>query len=127
MKSIAEEFVSRLNIRTDGVTQMVQDLSGGNQQKVVMSKCLSIAPRILILDEPTRGVDVGAKTEIFQLLQSLREGKEDPVSIIVVSSELSEVVAECDRIIVIRQGRIVGELENEEIDKDNVLQLAFNG
>ena len=79
------------------------------------------------MDEPTRGVDVGAKTEIFQLLHELRDDPDRPMSIIVVSSELSEVVAECDRVLVMRQGRIVGELKNEEINKDAVLQYAFNG
>ena len=94
---------------------------------MVISKCLSIGPKILIMDEPTRGVDVGAKTEIFQLLHELRNDPERPMSIIVVSSELSEVVAECDRVLVMRQGRIVGELKNEEINKDAILQYAFNG
>lgn len=127
MNEIAETFTEQLHIRTDGVGQMVKDLSGGNQQKVVISKCLSIDPKILIMDEPTRGVDVGAKTEIFQLLQKLRDNPDRPMSIIVVSSELSEVVAECDRVLVMRQGRIVGELKNEEINKDAILQYAFNG
>lgn len=127
MNEIAETFTEQLHIRTDGVGQMVKDLSGGNQQKVVISKCLSIDPKILIMDEPTRGVDVGAKTEIFQLLHELRDDPDRPMSIIVVSSELSEVVAECDRVLVMRQGRIVGELKNEEINKDAVLQYAFNG
>lgn len=127
MGEIAETFTKQLHIRTDGVGQMVKDLSGGNQQKVVISKCLSIGPKILIMDEPTRGVDVGAKTEIFQLLHELRNDPERPMSIIVVSSELSEVVAECDRVLVMRQGRIVGELKNEEINKDAILQYAFNG
>ena len=127
MNEIAQKFAGRLHIRTDGVHQMVGELSGGNQQKVVISKCLSINPKVLIMDEPTRGVDVGAKTEIFDLLHDLRSDKENPMSIIVVSSELSEVIAECDRILIIRQGRIVGELQRGEISKDAVLQYAFNG
>lgn len=127
MRAIAERFTERLRIRTDGVGQMVKDLSGGNQQKVVISKCLSMDPQILIMDEPTRGVDVGAKAEIFDLLHALREDPERPMSIIVVSSELSEVMAECDRVLVMRQGRIVGELKKEEINKDAILQYAFNG
>lgn len=127
MREIAQDSSKRLRIRSHGITQMVSDLSGGNQQKVVISKCLSIAPRILIMDEPTRGVDVGAKTEIFQFLQKLRSDAENPVSIIVVSSELSEVVKECDRVIVMRQGHIVGQLRNKEITNNAVLQYAFNG
>jgi len=127
MEIIAEDFKERLGIRADGIHQMVRDLSGGNQQKVSVAKSLSLFPKIMIMDEPTRGVDVGAKAEIFQLLHSLCENKDHPVSIIVVSSELDEIVAECDRIIVIRQGRIAGELNHNEISKEAVLQLSFNG
>ena len=126
MQEITKHFVKRLRIRTDGIEQMVQKLSGGNQQKVVISKCLSVNPKVLIMDEPTRGVDVGAKTEIFDLLHKLRSDKQNPMSIIVVSSEISEVIAQCDRILIIRQGRIAGELSKEEISKDAVLQYAFN-
>jgi ribose transport system ATP-binding protein len=125
--SIAEKFVERLSIRSKDVTQMVQDLSGGNQQKVVISKCLSVSPRILIMDEPTRGVDVGAKSEIFRLLRSLQGNASATVSIIVVSSEISEIVSECDRVLVIKQGRIVGELKGEAINKHDILQYAFEG
>lgn len=127
MRTIAENASQRLSIRSHGITQMVSDLSGGNQQKVVISKCLSISPRILIMDEPTRGVDVGAKAEIFNFLRALREDQSQRVSIVVISSELSEVVQECDRVLIMREGRIVGELSGNEITNNAVLEHAFNG
>jgi ABC-type sugar transport system ATPase subunit len=101
------------------------NLSGGNQQKVIIGRSLSTLPRILIMDEPTRGIDVGAKAEIYRILRRLRceEGK----SIILVSSELEEVVAECDRVVVMFQGRVSGELSGRDITKENVLHFAFGG
>lgn len=106
---------------------MVEDLSGGNQQKVVIAKCLSIDPRIVIMDEPTRGVDVGAKNEIFDILHSLTNDPDKPKSVIIISSELEEVVNECDRVIIIKNGMIVGELTGEELEGERILQYAFNG
>lgn len=127
IRKLSESYVNKLSIRTDGITQMVKNLSGGNQQKVVMSKSLSINPRILILDEPTKGVDIGAKSEIYDLLHSLRNDAEKSISIIIVSSELSEVVTRCDRVLIMRNGNIVGELVGNDISSDRVLQYAFNG
>jgi ABC-type sugar transport system ATPase subunit len=123
--AIAREYVERLAIKLSALTQNVKNLSGGNQQKLIIGRSLSTDPGILIMDEPTRGVDVGAKAEIFKILRRLKE--EEGKSIILVSSELEEVVAECDRVIVMFQGRISGELAGERITKENVLHLAFGG
>ena len=124
---MGEQAIRDLGIRASDPKQMVVNLSGGNQQKVVIAKCLSTNPRIIIMDEPTRGVDVGAKEEIFSILHSLADDKEDPKGIIIVSSELEEVVKECDRVIIIKNGRIVGELCGDDIQGEGILQFAFNG
>lgn len=124
---MGEQAISDLGIRANGPKQMVVNLSGGNQQKVVIAKCLSTNPQIIIMDEPTRGVDVGAKEEIFSILHSLADDKESPKGIIIVSSELEEVVKECDRVIIIKNGRIVGELCGDDIQGEGILQFAFNG
>jgi ribose transport system ATP-binding protein len=102
----------------------VGSLSGGNQQKVLLSRLLETKPRILILDEPTRGVDIGAKSEIYRLIDELaRRG----VGTIVISSELPEVVGICDRVLVMREGRIVGEVGgtgNAPITQENIVAIA---
>jgi ABC-type sugar transport system ATPase subunit len=125
MFRLAERFVKRLEVKITGLTQMVAKLSGGNQQKVILSRWLSKNPDIFLMDEPTRGIDVGAKAEIYKILQRLKteEGK----SIIMVSSELPEVVAECDRVIVMRNGRVAGEVTGKDMTKETILQLAFGG
>ncbi|MFO7321960.1 MAG: sugar ABC transporter ATP-binding protein [Chloroflexota bacterium] len=102
----------------------VQYLSGGNQQKVVLSKWLARAPKVIILDEPTRGIDVGAKFEIYQLMRQLTE---QGVAILMISSELTEILGMSDRILVMRDGRIVGELAREEATEERVMQLATTG
>ncbi|MGA2480522.1 MAG: sugar ABC transporter ATP-binding protein [Spirochaetia bacterium] len=123
--AIAREFVARLAIKVTGVTQRMRNLSGGNQQKVIIGRSLSTKPRILIMDEPTRGIDVGAKAEIYKILRVLKSTEKK--AIIMVSSELEEVVAECDRVIVMYQGRISGEAAGAEITKERILHLAFGG
>jgi ABC-type sugar transport system ATPase subunit len=125
IKLITQGYIEKLSIKSFGENQMVRTLSGGNQQKVVISKCLSVEPNILILDEPTRGVDVGAKAEIYRILRQLRDEKN--LSIIIVSSEIREIITECERVLVMRNGRIAGELQKESINSDSILQLAFNG
>lgn len=125
INKLANEYVRKLSIKVSGIMQMIRNLSGGNQQKVVISRCLSTDPSILLMDEPTRGIDVGAKAEIFRILRKLKN--EERRAIIVVSSELQEVVAECDRVIVMCAGRISGVLSGKEITKENVLQHAFSG
>jgi ribose transport system ATP-binding protein len=120
-KTLAREYVEKLNISTPGIHQVVKRLSGGNQQKVVISRWLANSPEILILDEPTRGIDVGAKAEIYEILSRLSESG---VSIIVVSSEMQELLAVADRIIVMHEGRIAGELPVEEADQNKIMALA---
>jgi ribose transport system ATP-binding protein len=102
----------------------VQFLSGGNQQKVVLARWLALKPRVLLLDEPTRGVDVGAKAEIYALMSDLaRQG----VGILMVSSELPEVLGMSDRILVVREGAIAGELSRAEATQEAVMRLATGG
>jgi len=102
-----------------------QNLSGGNQQKVVLAKWLSKSPKILIVDEPTNGIDVGAKAEIHKLLRRLAD---QGVSILVISSELPEVLGLCDRILVMRGGRIVADFENDEdATQEKIINKALFG
>jgi len=116
----AEKFREALDIKTDTVAKLVGKLSGGNQQKVVLAKWLHNAPEILLLDEPTRGVDVGAKYEIYQLINQLAsEGK----AIVVVSSELPEILGVCDRIYTICEGRITGQRDRKDATQENLMQL----
>ncbi len=118
----AEEQVGALDIRTPSLRQQVMNLSGGNQQKVILARWLSETIRVILLDEPTRGIDVGAKREIYELMYGLaRKG----VGVVMVSSELSEVLGVADRIMVMRQGRIVAELARDEATEENVLKLAL--
>jgi ribose transport system ATP-binding protein len=123
--AIAREYIDKLSVKLTGLAQRMANLSGGNQQKVIIGRSLSTSPGILIMDEPTRGIDVGAKAEIYKILRRLR--CEEDKSIIMVSSELEEVVAECDRVVVMFQGRVRGELSGADITKENVLALAFGG
>jgi len=110
-----------LGIRTPSVTTAVGVLSGGNQQKVVLAKWLSMAPRVMILDEPTRGIDVGSKSDIYSLLRNLSDSG---VAILMISSDMEEVIGVCDRIAVMREGHISGHLERPQFSEHNVLQLA---
>ncbi|MFZ4618412.1 MAG: ATP-binding cassette domain-containing protein, partial [Rectinemataceae bacterium] len=116
-------YVRDLGIRTPSVLQAVMNLSGGNQQKVVLAKWLFSDVDILILDEPTRGIDVGAKYEIYLLMNNLvGQGK----SIIMISSELPEVLGMSDRVIVINAGRKKGELRGDGMSPESVMSLAIN-
>lgn len=120
-RNLTREFVKRLNIKATSYLQLVMSLSGGNQQKVMIAKWLAINPKILILDEPTRGIDVGAKAEIHNLLRELaRSG----IGIILISSEMPEIIGMCDRVLVMREGRITGELSGHQITEENIMQLA---
>jgi ABC-type sugar transport system ATPase subunit len=122
--SVAEIYVDKLAIKTPGVRQQVINLSGGNQQKVVLSKWLFADVDILIMDEPTRGVDVGAKYEIYTIMNKLAE---DGKSIIFISSELPELLAMSDRVIVIHDGRVKGELERgDNMTAERVMELAIS-
>ncbi|MFQ5859646.1 MAG: sugar ABC transporter ATP-binding protein [Anaerolineae bacterium] len=124
MNQIAQTYVDRLDIRTSGVMQRVRNLSGGNQQKVVIARWLTLQPKVLILDEPTRGIDVGAKAEIHALMGQLaREG----VGILTISSELPEILGVSDRILVMREGRITAELSRAEATQDVIMRAATGG
>ena len=119
---LVDRYVQRLNVRTPSPDQVVELLSGGNQQKVVLAKWLAVGPKVLILDEPTRGIDIGAKVEVHRLI---REIAATGVAVILISSELPEVLRESDRIAVFHQGRIAGELTDREATEESVLSLAF--
>jgi ribose transport system ATP-binding protein len=121
---IGEEMVKQMNIKTPSLYQKVMFLSGGNQQKVVLGKWFARNCDIYLFDEPTRGIDVGAKVEIYHLMNKLIEKK---VGIIMVSSELPEILGMSDRILVMREGRIVGELNREEATQEAILSLAVGG
>jgi rhamnose transport system ATP-binding protein len=116
-KKLALETIKQLSIRATGTEQVVNKLSGGNQQKVVVGKWLATRPRLLIVDEPTRGVDVGAKAEIHRLMSQLAQ---QGLGILMISSELPEVLGMSDRILVMREGRIVAEFSREEATQENV-------
>jgi ribose transport system ATP-binding protein len=120
-ETTAREMTERLNVRTPSLSQLVQYLSGGNQQKVALGKWLCLRPRVLLLDEPTRGIDVGAKQEIYRLMEELA-GK--GLAILFVSSELEEVLRMSDRALVMCQGRIAGELARDELSEEAVMRLA---
>jgi inositol transport system ATP-binding protein len=122
-RSKVKEICGRINVKMSSIDVPVSTLSGGNQQKVVLSKWMLREPEILILDEPTRGIDVGAKFEIYKLMTNLvKEGK----SIIMVSSELPELIGMCDRIYVMADGQITGELTREEFSQDRIMRYAMN-
>ena len=120
-RKIASEAISSLNIRVPHALVRAGGLSGGNQQKLLISRWIAIGPRILILDEPTRGVDVGAKSEIYRMMQDMaRQG----VAILMISSELPEVVGMSDRVYVMHEGAIAGELAGDRISQENIMTLA---
>jgi putative multiple sugar transport system ATP-binding protein len=119
---VATEFLKKLRIRAQGVTHVVGNLSGGNQQKVVISKWLFSEPEVLILDEPTRGIDVGAKYEIYNIInQAVAAGK----CVVMISSEMPELLGMCDRIYVMNEGRFVGELTAEEASQESIMRAIM--
>ena len=120
-RRLASDLTTRLRIATPGVQQKVINLSGGNQQKVVLAKWLLTKPDLLIVDEPTHGIDIGARFEIYDILKTLAsEGK----GILMISSDLPELLGICDRILVIRQGMVAGELSRNEVTEEKILALA---
>jgi len=120
---VANEYRTSLNIKTPSVEQIVGNLSGGNQQKVCLGKWLFVKPDVLILDEPTRGIDVGAKYEIYTIMNRLVE---QGMSIIMISSELPEILGMSDRVYIVSAGRIAGELPIAEATQEKIMQLATN-
>jgi ABC-type sugar transport system ATPase subunit len=119
-----EQYVGDLSIKTPSVEQKVGNLSGGNQQKVVVGKWLMTHPKVLFLDEPTRGIDVGAKIEIYNIMNQLVE---QGVCIVMISSELPEILGISDRILVMHMGRLVGDLSWKEATQEKVMYLATGG
>ncbi|MBO6111692.1 MAG: ATP-binding cassette domain-containing protein [Lachnospiraceae bacterium] len=118
----AEEYKKRINVKATSIEQAVGSLSGGNQQKVVLAKWMLTQPDVLILDEPTRGIDVGAKYEIYCVINDLaKAGK----AVIVISSEMQEIIGTCDRLYVINEGQIAGELEHEEMTQEKIMQCIM--
>jgi ABC-type sugar transport system ATPase subunit len=121
-RRLTREYVDRLNVRTPTIEHEVRKLSGGNQQKVVLARWLARRPKVLILDEPTRGIDVGAKAEIYHLIDDLaRSG----VAVLVISSELPEVLGLADRVIVMQNGHVTGELDRADASEEAILGLAM--
>jgi len=121
----AQEYQEKINVKATSIEQVVGSLSGGNQQKVVLAKWMLTQPDVLILDEPTRGIDVGAKYEIYCVINDLaRAGK----AVIVISSEMPEIIGTCDRVYVINEGEIAGELNKGEITQERIMQsiMAHN-
>ncbi len=122
--ALADRMIQQLRVKTPSATQHVQYLSGGNQQKVALAKWLTLDPRVLLLDEPTRGVDVGAKQEIYQMMEDLA-GR--GVAILFVSSEMEEVLRMSDRTLVMHEGRLAGELSREQLTEESIMTLATGG
>ncbi|HMP04091.1 MAG TPA: ATP-binding cassette domain-containing protein, partial [Gemmatales bacterium] len=120
-QQVAQKLSTRLSIRTPSLGKLVGLLSGGNQQKVVMAKGLAREPKVLILDEPTRGVDVGAKDEIYRLLRELAD---QGLAILAISSDLEEILGLADRLLVMHEGRLAGELGPTEMTEEAVMRLA---
>lgn len=116
-----DEGIQKLNIKTPSRNQMIDNLSGGNQQKVILARWLMAQSDVFILDEPTRGIDVGAKYEIYSIIMQLAaEGK----AVLMVSSEMSEIIGICDRVLVMHAGRVTGELNRNEMTQENIMALA---
>jgi ABC-type sugar transport system ATPase subunit len=123
-RAAADEYMKSISIKAPSVTQLVGNLSGGNQQKVVVAKWLMTQPRVLILDEPTRGVDVGSKSEIYGLVNELAH---QGVAVVVVSSEMEEILGMCDKVNVIHEGKLVDVFDAASSTTQQVLSAAFGG
>ncbi|WP_082232941.1 sugar ABC transporter ATP-binding protein [Halobacillus massiliensis] len=120
---IVEDYIDRLGIKTPHAEQKIKNLSGGNQQKVLLARWLALNPQLLILDEPTRGIDIGAKAEIHSLMNELSA---NGLSLIMISSEFDELIQNTDRIVVLRDGIKVGELDGEQRTQDNIMSIIAN-
>jgi ribose transport system ATP-binding protein len=123
-EQIVDNFIQRLGIKTAGPEQKIRELSGGNQQKVLLARWLCMNPRLLLLDEPTRGIDVGAKSEIQKLVEELAESG---MGVLLISSELEEIIEGSDHVVVLRDGTTVAKLPREEISQDAILTAMAHG
>ena len=121
MRHVTEEHIKKLRVKTPSAATKIRTLSGGNQQKVILARWLLTGPQILLLDEPTRGIDVGAKYEIYQLILQLAENGR---SVIMVSSEMPELLGICDRILVMSGGRLAGEADPARATQEDIMALA---
>ena len=121
IEEVVKEFFRMFGIKAGGLRSSVRSLSGGNQQKVVLSRAMNSDPKILLFDEPTKGIDIGAKNDIYNIINHLTD---QGVSVIMVSSELPELLAMCDRFIVMGEGRVKGELRREEVSDAEIMRLA---
>jgi ribose transport system ATP-binding protein len=119
--SLADRFAEEMQIKVATVNQKVNSLSGGNQQKVLIAKLLTVKPKVVIMDEPTRGIDIGAKTQIYHLLRKLAN---QGVGVIMISSELPEVIGICDRVVVMYEGKPCGTLEGGDINERAIIRMA---
>jgi ribose transport system ATP-binding protein len=120
-EEMTEKYIKSMSIKTSSTKQLLRYLSGGNQQKVSLAKNLNTNPKILLLDEPTRGVDVGAKKEIYELINQY---KSKGMSIVMISSEIPEILGMSDRVLVMHEGRITGVLDKEEANQEKIMRLA---
>ena len=118
---VAQKAIDQLDVKTPSLDQVTQYLSGGNQQKIVLGKWLSLKPRLLLLDEPTRGIDIGAKREIYRLMEQLAS---EGVAILFASSEMEEILGMADRTFVLHEGQLTGELSRNQLSEENIMQLA---
>lgn len=119
---MAARHVKSLAIRAASLTQEVQTLSGGNQQKVLLARWIETHPRVFLLDEPTRGIDVGAKREIYGLIN---QWKEEGIGIALITSELQELIGLADRILVMHRGRITAEFSHQQVTQEGILRAAM--
>lgn len=122
-QKLAEDSIVDLRIKTPNAQKLIKELSGGNQQKVILARWLAVKPKVLILDEPTKGIDVGAKSEIYQMACDLAK---NGISVIFISSELPEVIGISDRVVVMREGMVSGEVTRSQATEESILKLAMN-
>jgi len=120
-RAVARKYADRLQVKAAGLEQPATSLSGGNQQKVVLAKWLATDPVILILDEPTRGIDIGTKAEVHRIVSGLAA---QGLAILLISSELPEVLAMADRVIVMHEGKLTGEFSHDEADQERIMHAA---
>ena len=123
-REVVERFIKEIGIKCSGPNQKIRELSGGNQQKVLLARWLCMNPKLLILDEPTRGIDVGAKAEIQNLIRRLAN---EGLGVLMISSELEEIVEGANRVFVLREGRTVAELDHENITEGDVMHAMAHG
>jgi ribose transport system ATP-binding protein len=119
--ALIDKYINKLRIKTPSQDTLVSNLSGGNQQKVVLAKWLSTQPQLLILDEPTRGVDVGAKSEIYSIIN---DAAKNGMAVIMVSSDLPEIINMCDNVCVMHEGRLTGKLSRENLNQESIMKYA---